>query len=381
MDENTNEQITSSMAVRRAKELVDISADQYDERELQKIVRELEALAAKYPDVEEITIRLSEGLFNLSHDQDQEEGLKTVNRLEELAAKHPDVTEITVQYAKGLARLSYESEGAAAYDIVNRLEKVAMQHLDVTVIVALYAIGLANLSYEQEGMALFQTVGKLENLVSEYRGEMNIVASYAEGLANLCFEDEEVTVSRAFDRLGELVEEYPNSDKIREEYDRALEYLESLEDDDAEWDTASDMEEPEEESPDDAGMIPPYAGQELGEEQQEAIRAVEKLRSFLVAHPENTEAAVELAKGLQGLCGIQGMQGWQAAAMLEYLSADYPEVKGVTTELAKGWILLSRVVDELSAVAVNAKLDGLVMLNPYLVDVVKAYKGELDQAE
>ena len=98
-------------------------------------------------------------------------------------------------------------------------------------------------------------------------------------------------------------------------------------------------------------------------------------------HPENTEAAVELAKGLRGLCGIPGMQGWQAAAMLEYLSADYPEVEGVTTELAKGWILLSRVVDELSAVAVNAKLDGLVMLNPYLVNVVKAYKGELDQTE
>lgn len=90
MDENTNEQITDrSMAVRRAKELVDISADQYEERALRQTVQKLEALAAKYPDVEEITIRLSEGLFNLSHDQNQDEGLKTVQRLEELAAKNP----------------------------------------------------------------------------------------------------------------------------------------------------------------------------------------------------------------------------------------------------------------------------------------------------
>lgn len=66
--------------------------------------------------------------------------------------------------------------------------------------------------------------------------------------------------------------------------------------------------------------------------------------------------------------------------MLEYLSGDYPE-EDVTKELARGWVLLSRAVDDMSAVMVNARLDGLVLLNPYLADVVKAFKGELDRAE
>lgn len=66
--------------------------------------------------------------------------------------------------------------------------------------------------------------------------------------------------------------------------------------------------------------------------------------------------------------------------MLEYLSRDYPE-EDVTKELARGWILLSRAVDDMSAVMVNARLDGLVLLNHYLTDVVKAFKGELDRAE
>ncbi len=35
----------------------------------------------------------------------------------------------------------------------------------------------------------------------------------------------------------------------------------------------------------------------------------------------------------------------------------------------------------MSAVMVNARLDGLVLLNPYLADVVQGFKGELDKAE
>lgn len=66
--------------------------------------------------------------------------------------------------------------------------------------------------------------------------------------------------------------------------------------------------------------------------------------------------------------------------MLEYLSTDYPE-EDVIKELAKGWILLSRVVDDMSAVMVNVRLDGLVMLNPGLADMVKDFKGQLDKAE
>ena len=66
--------------------------------------------------------------------------------------------------------------------------------------------------------------------------------------------------------------------------------------------------------------------------------------------------------------------------MLEYLSTDYPD-EDVTKELAKGWILLSHAVDELSAVMVNARLDGLVMLNPGLADVVEAFKTEVNEAE
>ena len=118
---------------------------------------------------------------------------------------------------------------------------------------------------------------------------------------------------------------------------------------------------------------------DLNQEQLEAVREVEKLQSIFLAHPDDTGMAVEFAVGLRGLCGIPGALGWQASAMLEYLSADYPG-EDVTKELAKGWILLSRVVDEMSAIMVNARLDGLVMLNPYLADVVKVFKSELDMA-
>ncbi len=379
----------TEIAVRYARSLVNLSNIQEEEGMLATVAR-LEELAAEYPDAEYIVIQLAEGLFNLSHDQDNDEGLETVGRLEELAAKYPDITDISFQYAKGLANLSYQSEGAVTGSLVDRLEKVVREHLDISSIAAMYAIGLANLSYDQEGGETFQTVGKLENLVASYPGEMPIIASYAEGLANLCFEENETLVSRAFERLEELTEEYPDSDHIREQYARAVECLEDEsweeEPDEKLWEKDSDGDEPvqEAEAPNGGEMLPAYAGsfacQGLEPEQQEAVRDVEKLQSLLLNHPDDTGRAVEFARGLRGLCGIPGALCWQASAMLEYLSGDYPD-EDVMKELARGWVLLSRVVDEMSAVMVNARLDGLVLLNPYLADVVQGFKGELDKTE
>ena len=229
-------------------------------------------------------------------------------------------------------------------------------------------------------------MGKLENLVAGYPAEKNIIAAYAEGLANMCFEDEEITVARAAERLQELVEEYPNSDKIREQYERALENLDpdSWQENETEGVTGFGAAEPEAAGSEEGKALPLYAGsfavQDLNQEQQEAVETVQQLQNFFLKHPEDTEAEAAFARGLSGLCGIPGALGWQASAMLEYLLADYPE-EDVRKELAKGWILLSRVVDEMSAVMINARLEGLIMLNPDLADVVKVYKGELDKAE
>lgn len=217
----------------------------------------------------------------------------------------------------------------------------------------------------------------------------------------------DMAVRRARDLAELSAEQY--EEQSAGQYERALENLASSREDDEEWDAGSDEEEPEAEEPEvqesggedianlrmykkykkpeeaeESGgedMLPVYARSFAAQDmEQEAVRAAAKLQSLLLAHPDNTETVVEFARSLRRLCGTPGALGWQASAMLEYLSMDYPE-EDVIKELAKGWILLSRVVDDMSAVMVNVRLNGLVMLNPGLADMVKDFKGQLDKAE
>lgn len=111
----------------------------------------------------------------------------------------------------------------------------------------------------------------------------------------------------------------------------------------------------------------------MQQDAEEAQKTLEKLQEFLSVNPEETEAAVQLARGLRSLCGrAPGVLAKQTAyAGLERLAAEYGESEGIREELAKGLALLIANLDEMNGMVYKARLQGLMWGYPELEKVIQ----------
>ena len=76
----TNGELKGSDAAARARELAGLSSARRSGESVGKAVEKLEALAAEYPDVEEVIVSLAQGMVNLGCVQEEPEAKKKIGR-------------------------------------------------------------------------------------------------------------------------------------------------------------------------------------------------------------------------------------------------------------------------------------------------------------